>query len=180
MNEINLPGLIEEAIAAFAQNGSGSRRSVRAKIPPDLPAISWSDAGLGKFITCFLNQALLANNPEIPVRVSVNERTRLADLEAFIRLSPLCWIQLRIEGRGPGMTAGLVEELFRDFAYRCEEWVGVEGSDSQLAIFSPINATEPKIVFCADLARPLWKCDLLIPVSDRLFLPAPSGARRKS
>jgi hypothetical protein len=179
MNAINMSGVIEQAIAAFAQNRTGPRPSVRAKIPPHLPAIPWHDPGLGKFIKRFLYDALMTSSPEVPVRVSVNERSRLSDLEAFVRLLPVCWIQLRVEGRRPGVTGGLVEELFRDFDYRCEEWVGVEGSDSQLAIFCPNNETGPKVVFCADLSKPIWKCDLLIPVMEQVFIQDPPG-RRKS
>jgi hypothetical protein len=179
MNEINLTGLIEQAIAAFAQKHSGPRPRVRAKIRPDLPLISWRDSALGKFIGRFVYHALMASSPEVPVRVSLNERSRLSDLEAFVRLVPVGWIQLRIEGRGPGMTGGLIEELFRDIAYRCEEWVGVEGSESQLAIFCPENETEPKLVLCADISKPMWKFDLLIPLMEQVCVQEPA-ARRKS
>jgi hypothetical protein len=180
MREIKLQGLIEEAIAKFAQNRTGPRPAVMAKIPPDLPLISWGDDGLSKFIKSFLYHALTANNPEAPVRISVNERARLSDLETFVRILPLCWLQLRIEGRGSGMNDKMIEELFREFGYRSEEWVGVEGSESQLAIFSPWGGTEPKVVFCLNAARPIWKCDVLIPVTDTLMLPVASNGRRKA
>lgn len=179
MHEVDLNGLIAQAVARFAENRAGPRPSVRAKLPPALPIISWRDESLARFIKRFLYHALTANHPDIPVRVTVNERRRLSDLEAFVRLHPLCWIQLRIEGHGPGMSDGLVEELFREFAYRCEEWVGVEGSDAQLAIFTAVDAGERKIIFCADIAKPAWKCDLLIPVSEQLILSA-SSARKKN
>ncbi|HEY6197188.1 MAG TPA: hypothetical protein VI231_01150 [Candidatus Binatia bacterium] len=178
MHEVDLNGLIAQAVARFAQNRAGPRPSVRAKLPPALPVISWRDESLGRLIKRFLYHALTANHPDIPVRVSVNERRRLADLEAFVRLHPLSWIQLRIEGHGAGMSDGLVEELFRDFAYRCEEWVGVEGSDAQLAIFTAVDGCGSKIIFCADIAKPAWKCDLLIPVPEPLILPAPSPRKK--
>ena len=179
MHEVDLNGLIAQAMARFSENRAGPRPSVRAKLPPGLPVIPWRDESLGRFIKRFLYHALTANHPDMPVRVTVNERRHLSDIEAFVRLYPLCWIQLRIEGHGPGMSDSLVEELFRDFAYRCEEWVGVEGSDAQLAIFSPADEGGPKIVFCADVAKPTWKCDLLIPVSEDLLLPL-SSARKKN
>jgi hypothetical protein len=180
MKEFKLQGLIEEAIAKFAQNRSGPRSSVQAKIPPDLPLITWSDEGLPRFIKSFLYHALTVNNPETPVRIAVNERARLSDLEAFVRIVPVCWIQLRITGYGSAVTDGVIEDLFRELGYRSEEWVGVEGSESQLAIFSPCGGSEPKIVFCLNLARAMWKCDLLIPLSDTLIMPIDSNARRKA
>ena len=108
MNAINVAGVVAQAIAAFTQNRTGPRPSVRAKIPSDLPLISWRDPRLGQFIKRFLYDTLMASIPEVPVRVSVNARSRLSDLEAFVRLLPICWIQLRLEGRGPGMAGGLV------------------------------------------------------------------------
>jgi hypothetical protein len=167
MHEVDLSGLIAQTVARFAENRAGSRPSVRAKIPPGLPIIPWRDESLGRFIKRFLYQALTVNHPDVAVRVAVNERRHLADLEAFVRLRPTSWIQLRVEGHGSAMSDGIVEELFRDFAYHCEEWVGVAGSDAQLAIFTPVDDGAPKIVFCADIARPTWKCDLLIPLFEQ-------------
>lgn len=179
MHEVDLNGLIAQAVARFAENRAGPRPSIRAKIPPGLPIIFWRDESLGQFIKRFLYQALTVNHPDCPVRIAVNERRRLADLEAFVRLHPASWIQLRVEGHGCGMSDGVVEELFKDFAYRCEEWVGVEGSEAQLGIFRPIDNGAPQIVFCADLAKPTWKCDLLIPLFEQLGLPTFS-ARKKN
>jgi hypothetical protein len=84
MNAINMADVIEQGVAAFSQNRSGPRPTVRAKIQPDLPLIAWHDPGLAKFIKRFLYDALMASSPEVPVRVSVNERSRLSDLEAFV------------------------------------------------------------------------------------------------
>src|SRR4051812_26389990 len=62
-------------------------------------------------------------------------------------------------GQGPCMSDKIVDDMFRDSGYRSEEWVGVEGSESQLAIFSPWKCSEPKIVFCTNVANAIWKCD---------------------
>lgn len=177
--ERNLKGLIDDVICKFRRNRVGPQPKILVKMPPDLPLVFWDDDGLDRFIKTFLYHALLVNNPETPVHILVHERSRLTDLENFVRMSPLCWIQLRIEGHGPGMIESVAEEIFKDHGYRCDEWVGVEGSDSQLAIFSPVEKKEAKLVLCFNVARSLWKCDFLIPVSENLLLPASSGARRK-
>jgi hypothetical protein len=177
--ETNLRGLIDDVICKFRRNRVGPQPRILLKIPPELPLIAWHDDGLDRFVKTFLYHALMVNDPEMPVQILVHERSRLTDLESFVKVSPLCWIQLRIEGRGPGMIESVAEEILQDHGYHCEEWVGVEGSDSQLAIFSPVEKTEAKLVLCFNVARSLWKCDFLIPVSESLLLPLSSSARRK-
>ena len=179
MEKIDLGEFIEEVMFKFNQNRIGAKPTVLAKIPPDLPHIFWHDDGLEKFIKAFLYDALLMNNPEMPVRIIVHERTRLTDLEGFVGVSSLYWIQLRIEGHGPGMIQNHVEERLNELGYRCEEWVGVEGSHAQLAIFTPLEKNGPKMVFCIDVVRTMWKCDFLIPISEKLLLPSFSSPRKK-
>jgi len=179
MAQIDLEEVVEGVISKFSRNRIGPKPRILAKIPPDLSPIFWQDDGLEKFVKQFLYHALLANNPDVPVLVMMHERARLADLESFVGVSPLCWIQLRIEGHGSGMIDSVVEEVFRDLGYHCEEWVGVEGSNTQLAIFSPREKEEPKMVLCFDIVKFMWKCDLLIPVADRLLLLSFSSPRKK-
>ncbi|HEX9442609.1 MAG TPA: hypothetical protein VGA73_00745 [Candidatus Binatia bacterium] len=178
--ETNLRELIGEAIDKFKLNRMGPQPKVLVKIPGDLPVILWQDEGLAKFVKNFLYHALLSNNPDTPIQILVHERHRLKDLEGFVGVFPLCWVQLRIEGHGAGMIESAVEEIFGDLGYRSEEWVGVEGSESQLGIFSPVDRQEPKLVLCIDSVKSAWKCDFLIPVSDRLLLPLLSGGRKKN
>jgi len=178
--ETNLKGLIDDVICKFRRNRTGPQPKIVVKIPLDLPLIFWQDHGLERFIKNFLYHALLANNPERPIQILVHQRSRLADLESFVGVAPLCWIQLRVEGHGSGMIQSAVEEIFDALGYRCEEWVGVEGSESQLAIFKPTKNSEPKLVLCIDSAKNEWKCDFLVPVSDSLLLPSFSGERKKA
>jgi hypothetical protein len=149
----------------------GIKPTVFVVIPPNLPLILWQDSSLERLLKVLLYDALLTNNPEKPIHVLVHERTRLTDLEGFVGVSPLYWIQLRIQGSGPGAMDNLVEERFKELGYRCEEWVGVEGSNAQLAIFSPAGKSEPKMVFCFDINKAIQRCDLLIPVPERMHHP---------
>lgn len=100
----------------------------------------------------------------MPIHIIVQERTRLGDLEGFVGVSPLYWVQLRIKGSGSGMIERMVEEIFDDLGYRCEERVGLEGSAVQLAVFSPVKEVQPKMGFCFDGSRAMRRCDFLIPV----------------
>jgi hypothetical protein len=177
--EMDLKGVIEGVILKFNQNRTGTKPAIFARVPPDLPHIVWQSSDLESFIRSFLYNALLVNNPEMPIRIVVQERRRLADLEGFVGISPLYWIQLRVQRHGPGLFDLLAKETLAEFGYRCEEWVGVEGSEAQLGIFSHGEKDRAKIVFCVDVAGHAWKCDFLIPVSDRLLLPSSSFSRKK-
>jgi hypothetical protein len=178
--ETNLKGLIDNVICKFRRNRTGPQPKVVVKIPVDLPLLFWYDDGLERFIKNFLYHALQVNNPEMPVHILVHQRNRLTDLEGFVGVNPLFWMQLRVEGHGPGMIESAVEEIFDGLGYRCEEWVGVEGSQSQLAIFKPIKKSEPKLVLCIESAKNVWKCDFLVPVSDSLLLPWSPDERKKA
>ena len=59
----------------------------------------------------------------------------------------------------------LIDELFAEVGYRCEEWVGVQDSQARLGIFGNKNRPDLKMVFCVELSRNILKCDLLLPVS---------------
>ena len=60
----------------------------------------------------------------------------------------------------------LIEELFAEVGYRCEEWVGVEDSAARLGIFGSNTRPQLKTVFCLEFSRNILKCDLLLPISE--------------
>lgn len=151
--KIDLATIVEDVVFKFTENHTGPKPRVFAKIPPDLPLVLWEDDGPERFSRYFLYEVLLRSNPEIPVHIMVDRRIKLKDLEDFVRLSPLYWIQLRVQAYGGGMVESVVEEVFHDVGYRCEEWVGIKGSSAGLAIFCPAEKDEPKMVFCIDAVR---------------------------
>ena len=100
------------------------------------------------------------------VEISLRRRSLLKDLTAFVGLQPSYWVQLRISGRGLKIVEQIIEDLFAEVGYRCEEWVGVEGSDARLGIFGTIDVPNKKMVFCLESTRHRLRCDLLVPVND--------------
>jgi hypothetical protein len=95
----------------------------------------------------------------------------LKDLTAFVGIQPSYWIQLRLSGRGLKIAERLIEDLFDEVGYRCEEWVGVEDSSARLGIFGAIDAPKLKMVICLESTRQRLKCDLLLPVEDGRPVP---------
>ena len=113
----------------------------------------------------------MTSHPDAPIEISLRRRLLLKDLMAFVRIQPSYWVQLRIAGRGLRIAERVVEDLFSEVGYRCEEWVGVAGSDARLGIFGTIDARELKMIFCIESTKHRLRCDLLIPVTDNCPVP---------
>ena len=171
MERIDLGTVIQEAISKFSQNRIGDKPPVFVMLSPALSQVPWRDSNLKKFLRFFLYEALLTSDPDAVVEISLRRRVTLADLKAFVGIDPSYWIQLRISGRGLRISERLVEDLFTEVGYRCEEWVGLDGSDARLGIFGTIDRAESKMVFCVEVKRQKLLCDLLIPVIDARPVP---------
>lgn len=179
MSEIDLKGLIEEVVVKFNRNRTGDKPIIFVTIPPELPNLFSQDARLAKLLRLFLYEVLLMNEPEAPVQLLVHRRSRLRDLEDFVGVSPQYWIQLRIAANGPCIPEKLIEERSREVDYHCEEWVGVEDSNAQLVILSPMDEHGQKMVFCVDTTKRVRKCDFLIPVTHPASFTVVSNEGRK-
>ncbi len=179
MSEINLKSLIEDVVLKFSRNRTGAKPIVLVTIPPELPNLFSQDTRFERLIRLFLYEVLLMNEPEAPVQLLVRRRSRLRDLEAFVGVSPQYWIQLRMAANGPCIPEKLTEERSREVDYRCQERVGVQDSNAQLVILSPMDEHGQKMVLCVDASRRIRKSDLLIPVSEPLPLSCQASPRRR-
>lgn len=164
MEKLNLGTVIEEVIAKFSKNRVGERPPIFLMISAALPSIFWKDHSLQDFVRLFLYETLLTNEPDATVEVSLRKRSELRDLNRFVGIQPSYWVQLRVISRGLKVMERLLEELFADVGYRCEEWVGVETSSARLGIFGTIAGLELKIIVCLEANSRTRKCDLLIPI----------------
>ncbi len=171
MERIDLGTVIQDAISRFSQNRIGDKPPVFVTLSPALTQVPWRDSTLKKFLRFFLYEALLTSDPDATVEISLRRRPLLADLKAFVGIQPSYWIQLRISGRGLRIAERLVEDLFTEVGYRCEEWVGMDGSYARLGIFGTIDTPQLKMVFCVESKRQKLLCDLLIPVIDERPVP---------
>lgn len=171
MERIDLGTIIQDSISKFNQNRIGDKPSVFVTLSPALTQVPWKDRTLKEFLRFFLYEALLTSDPAAPVEITLRRRFLLADLKAFVGVEPSYWVQVRISGRGLRIAENLVEDLFTEVGYRCEEWVGIDGSEARLGIFGSIDAPRLKMVFCIETKRTKLKCDLLIPVLDDCPVP---------
>jgi hypothetical protein len=170
MEQVNLGSVIEQAIARFGQNRIGDKPPVFVMIPPSLSYVPWYDGSLREFVRTFLYESLVRNDPDATVEVALRAKVELRGLNEFLGVRPSYWVQLRVSGRGLKVMERLVEELFANVNYRCEEWVGAEDSGARLGIFGSTDNSRLKVVFCLESNRKILKCDLLVPVWEPLSL----------
>jgi hypothetical protein len=171
MEQVNLGSVIEQAISKFSQNRIGAKPPVFIMISPASASVPWHDRSLKEFVRLFLYEVLLTNDPDATLEIALRRKADLKDLSAFIGVHPACWVQLRVSGRGLKVTEHLIEELFTEVDYRCEEWVGVEDSAARLGIFGSESRPALKMVFCIESNRNALKCDLLLPIFEMIPLP---------
>jgi hypothetical protein len=172
MEQVNLGLVIEQAIAKFSQNRIGDKPPVFVTISSASASIPCQDRSLKEFVRMFLYEVLLTNDPDATLEITLRRKLDLKGLNAFIGVHPVCWAQLRVSGRGLRVMERLIEELFAEVGYRCEEWLGVEDSAARLGIFGNKNRPELKMVFCLDSSRNILKCDLHLPIFEMIPLPA--------
>jgi hypothetical protein len=168
MTNINLPSVINESLAKFRRNRTGNQPRVFVTISPDAREVRWRNQSVKEFVRLFLYESLTTGDPDAVIEVALRRKIALNDLNTFIGVSPSYWVQLRVSGRGLRLMESVVTELFGETGYRCEEWVGVEDSNTRLGIFGATDNPELKLVFCLELRRDILKCDLLIPVCEPL------------
>ena len=171
MQKVNLGSVIEQAITKVTHNRIGEKPPVFVTMSPALTQVPWNDAALKQFLQFFLYESLLTSDASAAIEISLRRRSLLKDLTAFVGVQPSYWVQLRISGRGLRVAEAFIEDLFAEVGYRCEEWVGVEGSSARLGIFGAIDAPKLKMVFCLESMRQRLKCDLLLPVQDNRPVP---------
>ena len=164
MEKIDLATVIQEVISSFCRNRIGDKPPIFVTLAPAIAPVPWPNRALRDFIRCLLYDALSTNDPDAAIEVTLKRRFPLKDLNAFVGIHPSYWVQLRVSGRGLRIMEPLVEELFADIGYRCEEWLGVENSKARLGIFGAVESSGQKLVFCLEWSRAMLKSDLLLPV----------------
>lgn len=173
MERVDMPGVVQEALARFARNRIGAKPPISLILTPGFAPVSWPDHSLKDFIRYFLYDCLLSCQPNAPVKIALREQLFFKDLSAFIGIPAAHWVHLQISGRGLRIVERFIEELFADVGYRCDEWIGVEGSSAQLGIFGAIDAPARKLVFSLKATAARISCELFVPFEELSALPAP-------
>ena len=148
--------------------GRGRRRgsAVYLSMPPSLSEFCWRDGSLEALTRKLLEHVLSISHPARSVRVGVHEKKKFSDLEQFFAILPIYWFQLSIECQSAsGLEAG-AQRVLESLGYRCPEWMGVEGSESQLGAFHLGTKETPALILYVQNRGARRNCELLIPVTE--------------
>ena len=171
MEHVNLGAVIEQAITRFTRNCIGDKPPVFVVLSPALTQVPWKDRTLREFLQFFLYESLLTSQPDAAIEISLRRRPVLKDLTAFVGVQPSYWVQIRVSGRGLRIAEPLIEDLFSEVGYRCEEWVGMGEANARLGIFGAIDAPKLKMVLCLESKKQRLRCDILLPIVDDAPVP---------
>jgi hypothetical protein len=147
-------------------SGRGGRRgsAVYISMPSALSEFRWRGGSLEALTRKLLEHVLSISHPARSVRVGVHEKKKFSDLEQFFAISPIYWFQLSIECQSAsGLEAG-AQRVLESLGYRCPEWMGVEGSESQLGAFYLGTQKASVLILYVRNRGARRSCDLLIPV----------------
>ena len=164
MEQVDLGTVIQDAIARFSRNRIGEKPPVSIRISAALPTTSWPDGSLRRIVKALLYEALMSNNPEAPMEVCLRRRSELKEFDAFVRLHPMYWAQVRVAGRGLRLRDLSFEEVLNDLGYESEEWLGIKNTTTQFAVFA--KGLHQKLIFCTDPGNTVKKYDLLLPITE--------------
>jgi hypothetical protein len=146
--------------------GGRARRSssVCLSMPSVLSEFCWRGGSLEALARKLIEYAVSVSHPSRGIRVAVREKKVLSDLEQFFALSPRYWLQLSIECQSAQRLESGIRPMFESLGYRCPEWVGVEGSESQLAAFHLGTDAKPTLILHIQNRGAGRNVDLLIPL----------------
>jgi hypothetical protein len=154
----------QEIIPESATKRGHGGSAVCLSMPAALSEFCWRGVSLKALTRKLLKHVLSISHPARSVRVGVHEKKKFSDLEQFFAISPIYWFQLSIEFQSAsGLEAG-VQRVLESLGYHCPEWMGVEGSQSQLGAFHFGTQEAPALILCVQNRGARRNCDLLIPV----------------
>jgi hypothetical protein len=137
---------------------------VYLSIPSILSEFHWQGGNFEVLMEKFLDHVLETRHPAKSIRVALREKRRMADLEGFFSISPLYWLELSVEGQSTTRFEDGAKRILRDLGYCCPEWIGVEGSESQLGAFYFGTQETPALILFIQIHGAHRNCDFLIPV----------------
>jgi hypothetical protein len=156
----------QEIIPESATKRGRGSPAVYLSMSSALSEFCWRGGNLKVMTKKLLGHVVSISHPARSVHVEIREKKKLSDLERFFAISPLYWLQLSIECQSAsGLEAG-AQRVLESLGYNCPEWMGVEGSESQLGAFHLGTKETPALILYVRSRGARRNCDLLIPVTE--------------
>jgi hypothetical protein len=165
MTEIDLTNVLVEIALKLNQKRVGTAPHVHVSIPSHLPKVQWHDNSLGELLHGFLSHVLQLDMNSGSTHIAIHTRAKMSDLEAFFGISPPSWIQFSVVSQGSvGFEEG-ARQILKALGYRCDGWIGVEGSQVQLSVYCLDTAPEVRLILSVRNRKARKKCEILIPIA---------------
>jgi hypothetical protein len=162
--EMDPEKIAKEIIPKLRERHGRDCPPIHLSLSPTLPDIPSEGENVEVLIERFLDHVVEISHPARRILVAVHSKKRASDLEQFYSISPFDWFHLSIVSQAiSGFERG-VKEILANLGYHCPEWVGVEGSESQLGAFHFGDQTSPSMVLFIQNHGSRRSCDFLIPV----------------
>jgi hypothetical protein len=140
--------------------------AIRLSLPQAHSHVIPPDRNLAGMIRKFLNHALEISQSTDSIKVAVREKQRMTDLEKFLFISPQYWLHLIISSNSAKGFEDGAKDILKDLGYQCSEWIGMEGSESQLGIYFCGTRKAIALVVFIENRGARRSCDFLIPVNE--------------
>ena len=155
-----------EVIPRICEKHGEEHASIHLSIPSFLSDIPSPGGTLETLLERFLGHVLAVSHPSRCIRIAVREKKKAKDLESFFSISPRYWFRLSVECQSTSGLENGAKTILGDLGYHCPEWVGVEGSESQLGAFHYEAQRIPSIILFIQNRGARRGCDFLIPIME--------------
>jgi hypothetical protein len=155
-----------KVIPALRDRHLAGRPSIYLTISTAISEFNWHGGNLEALIERILKHVFEISTPARSVRIAVHEKKRMADLEQFFCIVPRYWFHLGIESQAVSGFENGIRRILESSGYHCPEWIGVEGSTSQLGAFYLETQQTPALVLFIQSHGARNNCDILIPVME--------------
>jgi hypothetical protein len=167
MRQINLDNLLRDLVRSFQSEQKNASIPFFLTIPYNLPPVPWIDNSLETLIFTICDCVISKSYLGTPVRIAVNRKADISDLNELIMFCPSGWFQLKIEMQSPSELGKDIREKLKDLHYRCiDEWTN-ESSTSRLIAYGRANQADPHFLFWIQRHKASHRYILLIPVNEQ-------------
>ncbi len=162
--EMNAETIADILIPRLRETRGEKCPPIYVTMAPALAEIPSWEGSFERLIEQFLGHLLDISHPFGSIRIGVHKKKKASDLEQFLKISPGHWIHMNIKSQSVSGFDDGIKEILRKLGYHCHEWIGMEGSESQLGAFHFEGREAPSLVLFIQNHGSHRSCDFLIPV----------------
>ncbi len=164
MRQINLATVVRDVVRRCNKLLLRTGTSILLSPPSCAPRLSWYDESLETLLERLALRASSNVDQGSHVRITVSQRRNMRGLEGFFDIRPSHWILLKIARKGRAGFETEARNILEDLGYRCDEWIGTEGSWPQMGAFSSGKMQAQRLMLWAQWYKNTQKYELIIPV----------------